>query len=186
MGIMTRMLRLCKADAHGVMDQLEDKGLLLKQYLREMEASLDRKDRQRQSLLQRLERLDAQVVRHTGETAKLETDLTLAVEKEKDDIARMLIRKRRAIESACSLLNDQIAAATREKNQLSETLADQRLKYETLKARANAYCCRADDGLFASTGPLNCDAPQEHAPADEEIELELIRRKEACRKGATP
>ena len=32
MGIMTRIMRLCKADLHGVMDQLEDKELLLKQY----------------------------------------------------------------------------------------------------------------------------------------------------------
>ena len=46
MGIMTRMLRLCKADVHGVMDQLEDKGLLLKQYLREMETSLGHKEQQ--------------------------------------------------------------------------------------------------------------------------------------------
>ena len=34
MGIMTRFMRLCKADMHGVIDRLEDKGLLLKQYLR--------------------------------------------------------------------------------------------------------------------------------------------------------
>jgi phage shock protein A len=186
MGIMTRMLRLCQADAHGVMDQLEDKGLLLKQYLREMVASLDRKEHQRQALTRRLEQLNGQVTRHAEEMAKLETDLTLAVEKEKDDIARMLIRKRRAIESACILLNEQIADATREKNQLSETLADQRLKYETLKARADAYACRADDRLFASGGPFDGDATHEHPPADEEIELELIRRKDACQKGGTP
>ena len=33
MSIMTRFVRIFKADIHGVMDQLEDKGLLLKQYL---------------------------------------------------------------------------------------------------------------------------------------------------------
>ena len=43
MGIMSRMLRLWKADLHGVMDQLEDKALVLKQYLREMEVSLKQK-----------------------------------------------------------------------------------------------------------------------------------------------
>ena len=43
MGIMTRIMRVWRADLHGVMDQLEDKGLLLKQYLREMEDSLQQK-----------------------------------------------------------------------------------------------------------------------------------------------
>ena len=55
MGIMTRMLRLCKADVHGVMDQLEDKGLLLKQYLREMETSLGHKEQQVNALTQRID-----------------------------------------------------------------------------------------------------------------------------------
>ena len=32
MGIFSRMVKLCTADLHGVMDQLEDKGLLLKQH----------------------------------------------------------------------------------------------------------------------------------------------------------
>ena len=44
MGIMTRFTRLCKADLHGVLDQLEDKGLLLKQSLRDMESEIGRKE----------------------------------------------------------------------------------------------------------------------------------------------
>jgi len=44
MGIFTRIIRLCKADMHGVMDQMEDQGLLLKQHLRDMETALNRKE----------------------------------------------------------------------------------------------------------------------------------------------
>ena len=44
MGILTRVLRIFKADIHGVMDQLEDKGLLLKQYLRDMAEALEQKE----------------------------------------------------------------------------------------------------------------------------------------------
>ena len=43
MGVMTRIFRLFKADLHGVMDQVEDKTLLLKQCVREMEGSLQEK-----------------------------------------------------------------------------------------------------------------------------------------------
>ena len=41
MGLFSRITRLCRSDLHGVMDQLEDKNLLLKQYLREMEEALE-------------------------------------------------------------------------------------------------------------------------------------------------
>ena len=44
MGIMTRLIKICKADVHGVMDQLEDKALLLKQHLRDMQETLTAKE----------------------------------------------------------------------------------------------------------------------------------------------
>lgn len=40
MGVLSRVVRLCKADLHGVMDQMEDKDPLLRQHLREMEAAM--------------------------------------------------------------------------------------------------------------------------------------------------
>jgi phage shock protein A len=44
MGILTRIVRICKADIHGVMDHIEDQGLLLKQHLRDMEKALSEKE----------------------------------------------------------------------------------------------------------------------------------------------
>ena len=43
MSILTRMIRLCKADIHGVMDEMENKELMLKQHLRDMEEALEAK-----------------------------------------------------------------------------------------------------------------------------------------------
>ena len=188
MGIMSRMLRLCKADVHGVMDQLEDKGLVLKQYLREMEASLGHKERQINTLTQRIGRLTGQITRHTQETDKLERDLVLALEKEKDDIARMLIRRRRALEAASSHLMEQVGTMTQEKTQLAETLAHQRLQYDTLRARADAYRSQSADRLFEieTASASNTGTVDSIDPGDEEIELELLARKEALQKGETP
>lgn len=186
MGIMTRMLRLCKADAHGVMDQLEDKGLLLKQYLREMETSLGHKEHQVSALTQRIGRLTGQITRHVEELDKLERDLTLSLEKEKEDIARMLIRRRRALETASSHLKEQVETMTQEKTRLSKTLVHQRLQYETLKAKADAYCHRATDRLFETASHHGAETIYSLNPSDEEIELELLQRKEALQKGGTP
>jgi len=186
MGIMTRMLRLCKADVHGVMDQLEDKELLLKQYLREMESSLDQKERQIVALSQRHTGLRGQIARHKEEMDTLEKDLTLAVQKEKDDIARMLIRRRRMLESACRHREAQLGALTREESTLAATLAEQRLQYDTLKIKADAFCQRAAHSQFP---PQTDPAPAKWGaidPKEEEIELELLQRKEALCKGGTP
>ena len=40
MGILSRFFRICKSDIHGVMDLLEDRELLLKQHIRDMETAL--------------------------------------------------------------------------------------------------------------------------------------------------
>ena len=186
MGIMTRMVRLCKADVHGVMDQLEDKGLLLRQYLREMETSLGHKEQQANALAQRIGRLTGQIARHGQEMRKLERDLVLALEKEKDDIARMLIRRRRALETESSIVKQQIEALTQEKTRLAETLSNQRLQYETLRARADAYCSQAADRLFETASRPNAETIHSLDPGDEEIELELLARKEALQKGDAP
>ena len=186
MGIMTRMLRLCKADVHGVMDQLEDKGLLLKQYLREMETSLGHKEQQVSALSQRIDRLNGQFDHHGEEMDKLEQDLILALNKEKDDIARMLIRRRRALETGSRHLKEQVEVMSQEKIHLLETLATQRLQYETLSARANTYCCQSGDCLFETASHPQTDTIHAAAPSDEDIELELLTRKEALQKGVAP
>lgn len=183
MGIMTRLLRLCKADVHGVMDQLEDKGLLLKQYLREMEDSLEKKERQIHGMTRTNEQLQRQILRHGEEMEKRETDLNLALAKGKDDIARMLIRRRRSLETACRCLKDRHEATNQEKSALSALLADQRLQYETLKARADVYCHQADQRLWAGENGVRSGEGRPIDPKEEEVELELLQRKEALQKG---
>lgn len=182
MTIMTRCIRLFKADVHGVMDQLEDKELLLKQYLREMETSLDQKEAQLNTLSTRIDRLAAHTQRQTDEISKIDQDVDLALSKEKNDIARMLIRRRLDIEAAMGEIKHQISAASKEKASLVETVRDQQLQYETLKARAETWHRRSENEPFASAAQsFSTDVSAIHI-RDEQIELELIRRKAALAK----
>jgi phage shock protein A len=179
MTIMTRFLRLMKADVHGVMDQLEDKGLLLRQYLREMETSLGHKEAQLNALSDRMERLSVHVQRQEAEMKKVDQDVDLALSKEKDDIARTLIRRHRDLEIATGHLEEQIGALAQEKTRLVETINDQKLQYDTLQARAEVWHRRAADEPFVSaTRSFPNAGPPSHS-CDEEIELALIRRKAA-------
>lgn len=186
MTIMSRLLRLCKADVHGVMDQLEDKRLLLKQYLREMETELDAKTRRAAALDESLEQIRNQVVRHSDETARIEEDLQQALARGRDDIARMLIRRRRSIATAVRQIEAQAAAMEKEKNRLEEILAHQRLQYETLKSRTEVCWRHGPDDVFDHAAAAFPAARPATDLSDEAVELELLRRKDALNKGETP
>lgn len=183
MGILSRMLRLCKADVHGVMDQLEDKGLLLKQALREMEASLKAKDGRLAHISGRCRQIERELSVRREEIKKLDHDLDLAVSKEKDDIARMLIRKRRTLQSSCDQLTGQMVGLAEEQNALSETLGLQRMTYDQLKIKAAAFCQEAETKAFDESAGSIDPAHGWKAPTEEEIELELLQRKEALAQG---
>lgn len=183
MSVFSRVFRLCKADLHGVMDQLEDKELVLKQCLREMEESLKHKEVRLDQITRAGEQIKRAMTRHDEESLKLEQDLDLAVSKEKDEIARMLIRKRRTLQSGCGQLQRQLEALAEERDQVAETLEKQRLQYDQLKVKAAAFCRQAENRRFEDPLETLDGAFAWQTPSDEEIELELLQRKEAVRKG---
>lgn len=182
MGILSRMFRLCKADVHGVMDQLEDKGLLLKQHLREMENNLKEKEAQLKKLEYSYRQAERDLAVRKEQVEKLEMDLDLAVRKEKDDIARMLIRKRRVYQGNWEQLIHQIEKLKEERDRLAETLDKHRMQYEQLKVKAASFYSRAQQQEFESV--INTETCKHwKTPTEEEIELELLQRKEAVQQG---
>ena len=183
MGVFSRIFRLCKADLHGVMDQLEDKSLLLKQYLREMEESLKYKEARLEQINGSCRQIQRDLVQRNNEGQKLEQDLDLAVRKEKDEIARMLIRKRRTLQSACRQLQRQLDTLAEEQGQVAGTLEKQRLQYDQLKAKAAAFCRQAEEPRLEDAMETMDGAFAWLTPSEEEVELELLQRKEVARKG---
>lgn len=180
MGVFSRIFRLCKADLHGVMDQLEDKSLLLKQYLREMEESLKYKEARMEQIDGNCRQIRRELEQRDKEAQKLELDLELAVGKEKDEIARMLIRKRRTLQGGSDQLQRQLEILMEEKNAIEETVHKQRLQYDQLKIKTAAFCRQAEQRRYEDPA-ANVDAAFAwQAPSDEEIELELLQRKEAA------
>lgn len=183
MGVFSRIFRLCRADLHGVMDQLEDKSLLLKQYLREMEEGLKQKEARIELIESNGRQIRRELVQRDQEVQKLEKDLALAVTKEKDEIARMLIRKRRTIQGGSDQLQRQLEILMEEKSKLDQTLQQQRLQYDQLKIKAAAFCRQAEQKQYADPA-ATVDADYTwNTPSEEEIELELLQRKEAARQG---
>ncbi len=184
MAILARIFRLFKADIHGVMDQIEDQGLLLKQHLRDMEESLVHKDAGLKQMRFARDQARRDYEKGIKESNKLEQDLEVAIQKDRDDIARMLIKKLKPLTHIQSQRSSHIDRLNHEIEQFKENIEQQRLQYERLRQQAADF--------FDRTAKPNGDYSWPAMPADfcvhdisaEEVELELLQRKEALKGGA--
>ena len=179
MGIANRIVKIFKADIHGVMDQLEDPGLLLKQYLREMEEALNHKETELAGKIALRNRARKDHDKYHQQYQTLDNDLTAALQRGKDNLARMLIRKTKPLGNLCDELADHVAALDEETTQFKAHLSEQRLQYDQLKIRSAEYFHRTElqvrekdiEGIIPNNIPGDL--------SEEEIELALLKRKEA-------
>ncbi len=168
MRLLDRVAVLLKADAHGVVESLEERSLLLKQYLREAEIGLDRDRARLEALREEHKALNDRLERESEAVRRIDEDIALALDGGKEELARFAIRqllpRRREVEALTAHLEQrrtQIDAAV-------QRLEEQNRRYEDLKARV-----RSDLSLPRDGAPW-CESG---AVAEEEVELELMRRR---------
>ena len=179
MGIASRMVNIFKADVHGVVDQFEDQGLLLKQYLREMSEALSQKETELARKTALRNQLQKDHDKYQRQYQTLDEDLTTAVQKGKDDIARMLIKKAKPLAGLCNELAEQIATLDEELVQFKDQLSEQRLQYEQLKVRSADFFHRAEKQIRDKDRFEFFSDKATGGVSVEEVELELLKRKEA-------
>jgi phage shock protein A len=184
MAILTRIIQIVKADVHAVMDQLEDQGILLKQHLRDMEESLSQKETRLKKMMLSRSQVQQEYEKYSKESSKLEQDLEVAIKKERDDIARMLIKKLKPLTHILKERQYQTEVLDQEISQFKESLDRQRLQYEHLKHKAADYFQGA--AQYLGEKPLSTSTPTSiyQALSEEEVELELLQRNEALKGGA--
>lgn len=180
MSVMTRFYRIFKADLHGVMDQMEDKKLLLKQHLREMEAALDRKREELAGRTAVLEQYREGEARSRTEAERLRQDIVTALVKDKEGIARQLIRKQLALTHHLTELARLQEQQAQETGKLSEQLAEQERQYDRVRLQATTYLRRTESREFPWDHIFN-----EPEISDEEVELALLKYKETSTAGGT-
>ncbi len=178
MAIIGRIVKIFKADIHGVMDQMQDQGLLLKQHLRDMEEALNCKEARLQKMKASRNQALQDLNRYKQHWDTLEHDLTMAVRKDKDDIARMLIIKRSIPKRLSNEVSRHVKALDEEITQFDDHLQQQRLKYEQLKNRSTEYLHRTQMQKWEKEAidPVPYDSYAELS--EQEIELELLKRKD--------
>ncbi len=183
MSIMTRLIRLFKADIHSIIDHLEDKRLLLKQYFRDMEDALEQKEVRLKRLKASRNKIKHEEEKYIHEIGNLEQELMTAIHKDEDNIARLLIKKLKSLTSHREELRNYLEILEYRISQLENCIAEQQLRYKQLRLRAEEYL-RGEIHEKWTKIPfpmLPFNSIQE--PSEEEVELELLQRKEALKGG---
>jgi phage shock protein A len=173
MRLLDRLTLLLKADAHGVLEQLEERTLLAKQHLREAEIELDRKRAQMHACAEESRRLAEEADALDREIASLDADVELAIAGGKEDLARFSVRKLLPLRRATECARRRTGELEQERARLAETLAAQERQLEELGAQVRtriAAARYAEGDAFARPAPA----------ADEDVELELLRRRAAA------
>ncbi len=177
MGLINRLSTLVKADAHGVVDAIEDHSLLLRQHVREAEMELNRKRARLGALQAEQKSLEEESRRARDKMAGLEQDISLAMKEGEEDLARFAIKKQLPLRRCCSNMEDRLEEISKEQELLVETLTQQETEFESLRARVRIYLAQAgsQEGIV--------DPFQEPFVEDEEIDIELLRRRQSVERG---
>jgi phage shock protein A len=167
--LFDRMATLAKADAHGVLDALEERSLVIRQHLRDAELALQRKRNRLEGRLREEERLGEALRRHDAELARMDDDVALALAGERDDLARFALRRLLPMRREREALAAALADAREERARLADQLAAHERAFEELRTQVRARLA-APGAACELGGPVVAD--------DEEVEIELLRRKQ--------
>jgi phage shock protein A len=169
--LFDRVATLLRADAHGVIESLEERSLLLKQCVREAEIDLNQKRARLETLREEEKRLREAAQRCEGDMASLDEDIGLALGAGKEDLARFSIRRLIPLRSQLEALGAHAEQRRAEGQALAERVAEQEKQFEMLRTRVRAELALASE---AGCAPL---MPRPGFVADEEVEIELMRRR---------
>ncbi len=174
MGLMARLSTLARADAHGVVDALEDKALVLRQQVREAAAELDRKRCRIDALVAEDKDLRAEAERIEERKTALEADVELALAGDQDELARYAIKKLLPLRHGAAEIERRLAALAEERAGLEQQLAEQEAEFELLESRVKGFLARQGDDESGGARAFT-----DLAVTDQDVELELLRRRAA-------
>jgi phage shock protein A len=171
-----RIFTLLRADAHGVVEALEERSLLLKQSLREAELELLEKRARLAALAEEEARGRSRAERCRAEIAALDEDVALALAGDREELARFAIRRLLPLRREVAGLEREGTSLAAAQAALAEQIERQQAEFEELRERVRTRLARA------SCTSLRDDETFGPPPVDEaEVELELLRRRGATR-----
>jgi phage shock protein A len=176
MPFLDRLRLTLRADAHGVIDALEDRALMLKQHLRDAELELQRKRARVIELSAEEQRLIEDEKRVQGEQERHDQDAEIALAEGRDELAKKALARALPLAQLLRRLRERGVQNRREHTALAGSLSAQETELLALRTRVEAFL--AAEQAVHSEGAAFMPLPV----SDDEVEIELLRRKRARRE----
>lgn len=164
MGLITRMADIMSANLNALLDRLEDPERMLAQIIREMEEGLDAARQQAVVVVTGERRLVQELERAREAAAGWKTRARLALDHEREDLARRALARHleqtdlaQALESQCAPARQTSAEVQAAVHALEDRLEQARRQQRLLHARRQAVHVRAE--ALAARGDGNPRSP---------------------------
>ena len=181
MTLLRRFLTLAKADAHGVLDSLEDSSLVLKQCLREAELELAQKRQRLEELGRWREQLEQAREKLASRAQELDADIQLALGQDQENLARFSIRRLLGARRRETALVEQLAGLREEGERLVRELESQERELAEIKEQVQIHLteqrAREQLSVVAPEGREPSRAGNDLSFHELEVEVELLRRR---------
>jgi phage shock protein A len=173
MALITRLTRLFRADAHAVLDRLEEPEVLLRQAVREMEEETARGAH----ALKALDLEHQNTRRHIGEIelslSGIAGELDLCFAAANHNLVRILLRRRLEGERLAQHLAQRLARQSADMLQRRGALDEQGLRLESMRQKAALF--DIESGVDKSAAGW---AAPELAVSEDDIDLAVLREQQ--------
>jgi phage shock protein A len=177
MALMTRMTRLFRADAHAVLDRLEEPATLLRQAVREMEAATEEDARQRRRIDRRHTRLLARQAELDDAVATATHELDVCFDAGNETLARGLVRRRLEAQRLRAALDRHLESVETELAALDARLEENRARLGAMRQKAELFAAEEapvdDDDAW-----LERDFGRTLRVGDDEVEVAFLQERQ--------
>jgi phage shock protein A len=170
MALLNRFARLLRADAHAVLDRLEEPTALLREALREMEDAVSGETRQLGAAQARQTQLAQRRAEVAATLARIGEELDLAFGAANEKLARGLLRRRLEHERLAALFDQRLTALDAELAARAARLEDHRQRLDALRQQASLV-----EAAVPGEAPPD---PPAAGVSDADVELAWLRERQ--------
>ncbi len=177
MALITRVTRLFRSDLHAVLDTIEDPLVMLKQAVREMEASIDSDEQQIKLLDHEQTRIQSRQAGLEQVFTQLEEELDICFESGKDDLARGLVKRKLETQRTARILERKSEVLVSKLVEFNTRLDENRTHLTSMRQKVDILSEHqaSSDTVECCEGSL--DAPN-GSISSEDIEVAFLRERQ--------
>lgn len=176
MKLTTRLTKFFAADAHAVLDSMEDPLSQLKQALRDMELSIDQQKRALEQLINNDKHLSNQFEVLNKQYAEADRDLDVCFESSNEELARTIVKKKLYIDQRVEQLKQSQVNLKEKQARLAQQLQSNQEQYLLIEQQAAVYVAKQQEEV-TTRNSFDSGYSSNQVINDDDVEMAFLNEK---------